>query len=100
MAISRYTSIGRINLSNKTTIASSVVSVKLYKAIQSGDLQYQTYVLADGERLDVIAQRYYGDSSYWWVIAACSGIGWPLQLPAGTLLRIPQNIGSAIGFIT
>ena len=23
----------------------------------------------DGDRLDIIAQRYYGDSSLWWIIA-------------------------------
>jgi hypothetical protein len=42
-----------------------------------------------GERLDQLAQRYYGDASLWRVIAAANDIADPSAIPAGTLLRIP-----------
>ena len=54
--------------------------------------------MQEGERLDTIAGKIYGDSNYWWVIAAASGIGWPLQVPPGTLLRIPEDLGAVLGF--
>jgi nucleoid-associated protein YgaU len=42
-----------------------------------------------GERLDAIASRYYGDASYWRLLAAFNGINDPMNIPAGTLLTIP-----------
>jgi hypothetical protein len=44
---------------------------------------------AGGERLDEIAQRYYGDSSLWRLIAAFNSIADPMRIAAGTVLRIP-----------
>ena len=40
-----------------------------------------------GDRFDVLAQQYYGDSSLWWVISiANTG-----NAGAGTLVSLPQN---------
>ena len=47
-------------------------------------------ILRERERLDVLAGQIYGDARYWWVLAAASDIGWGLQVPPGTLIRIPQ----------
>jgi hypothetical protein len=41
------------------------------------------------ERLDELANRYYGDPSYWRALAAFNDIDDPLHLLAGGLLRIP-----------
>jgi len=49
-------------------------------------------VLNEGERLDTIAGRVYGNARLWWIIAAASGIGWPLQVPPGTQLLIPTDL--------
>jgi len=38
----------------------------------------------------VLAGIEYGNSTYWWIIAAASHIGWSLQVPEGTLIRIPD----------
>lgn len=49
------------------------------------------------DRLDRIAFRYYDDAKLWWVIAAANGLGrgdW--SVPAGTRLRIPQNLSSIV----
>ena len=53
-----------------------------------------TYETKQAERLDVIAGDYYGDGTFWWVIAAASGIGWSLQVPPGTYLAIPKSLSS------
>jgi nucleoid-associated protein YgaU len=47
------------------------------------------------ERLDEIAQIYYGDASMWRTIASANGISDPTALVAGTLLRIPPIGGGA-----
>jgi hypothetical protein len=59
-------------------------------AIKSGKLQYQEFLIHGAERLDHLAGKYYGDSKYYWVIAAASDIGWSLQVPPGTIIRIPD----------
>lgn len=48
---------------------------------------------AAGERLDVVAERYYGDPSLWRLIAAANGIDDPTSIPAGVLLHIPARPG-------
>lgn len=42
-----------------------------------------------GERLDELAHRLYGDASLWRVIAAFNGLDDPARVPAGTRLMIP-----------
>lgn len=63
---------------------------QIRNAIESGNLPYKEITMKAGERLDIIAGAEYGDSSYWWIIAAASEIGWGLQIPEGTILRIPD----------
>jgi hypothetical protein len=44
-----------------------------------------------GQRLDEMAQRYYGDASLWRLIAEANGIDDPLSVPAGQVLQIPRR---------
>lgn len=45
------------------------------------------------ERLDKLAQEFYGDVTWWWVIATANGIGkGTIMVPATTKLRIPTKI--------
>ena len=57
------------------------------------------YVLTgDKDRLDLLANQFYGDSNLWWVIASANG-DLPqnsIHLLEGTQLRIPSNPGQAI----
>jgi hypothetical protein len=68
-------------------------SQAIYRAVQSGALRAERYVLTGVQRLDILAGQRYGDANLWWVIAAASRIGWALQCPAGTVLYIPTDIG-------
>ena len=58
--------------------------------VKNGNIQYTDLVLQENERLDILAGQFYGDGRLWWLIAAASEIGWALQVPPGTLLRIPN----------
>lgn len=49
------------------------------------------HIIRGGERLDVIAHRYYGDEEYWWVIALANRIMDPFALEVGRKLRIPTE---------
>ena len=49
------------------------------------------HILVSGERLDLLAHKYYGDEDYWWVIALANRIQDPFSLSAGTRLRIPRD---------
>jgi len=52
------------------------------------------------ERLDLLADRYYDDSRFWWVIARANNLGkGSLSIPAGKQIRIPQNITDIYGDI-
>lgn len=43
-----------------------------------------------GERLDSVAAQYYGDPSLWRLLASYNDIDNPMDLPGGTLVRIPD----------
>lgn len=99
MAISRYTFAKGLTVNGNPAIQTNLFSSRVFNAVQSGQINFTTHILEEGERLDTIAALKYGDSSYWWVIASASGIGWPLQVPPGTYLYIPTNIGDVLSLM-
>ena len=45
-----------------------------------------------GDRLDLLAFKYYGDASYWWIIALANDLGkGDLTVPVGVQVRIPAD---------
>ena len=97
MSLSRYSFSNTIGGSFKS---SAPINSKIFKAVSQGNVQFKTVVLEEGQRIDTIAGIAYGDSSLWWVIAAASGVGWALQAPPGTVLRVPTNIAQIYGLIS
>ena len=77
-----------LSLEDNTVISRSLVSVR--RGVRNGSIPFSFHVLKDGERLDQLSHSFYGDSTLWWIIAAASDIGWWLQVPPGTVLRIPN----------
>jgi hypothetical protein len=67
----------------------------IYFAASTGALKCKVLTMNSTQRLDTLAGIYYGNSQYWWIIAAASGIGWGLQIPPGTLIRIPESASAA-----
>ena len=46
------------------------------------------------DRLDKLANDFYGDSQFWWIIASANGLGkGTLIVPENTTIRIPEKIG-------
>ena len=48
----------------------------------------------DGDRLDTLAFRYYGDTTLWWVIAKANGIRGKVAVATDEVLRIPGNVSN------
>lgn len=47
------------------------------------------------ERLDLLADRFYGDATLWWIIASANNVGkGTMYVKPNTKLRIPQNTQS------
>jgi uncharacterized membrane protein YgcG len=49
-----------------------------------------------GDRIDALANQYYGDVTLWWIISKANGIKGQAGLKPGLLLRIPGNITQII----
>ena len=96
MAISRYANVPAINFGKQVGTSRNISAIR--NAIQNGTLAFETQILKGSDRLDTIAGSIYGEGQYWWVIAAASNIGWGLQVPAGTILRIPK-LNDVLSFV-
>ncbi len=97
MAESRYTFSQKILSSRGVSGANTY---KIFRAVATGAIASTTIVLEQGQRLDHIAGQAYGDATLWWIIAAASGVGWSLQCPPGTIIKIPNNPSEAYGVIS
>lgn len=61
----------------------------------TGDDSYVITVL--GDRLDLLALDFYGDTSFWWVIASANALpGDSLYLEPGAQIRIPANLPACV----
>jgi hypothetical protein len=95
MATSRYAFAKVLN--EGRALGSSKASHRIYKGVENNSISVQVKILEEGERLDQLAGTFYGTGELWWIIAAASGIGWALQVPAGTRLRIPTDVNQVFG---
>lgn len=85
--MSRYSNDDVINNTNYGTNN----SIKLIRdGIKNGFISYNVYVLKENERLDILAGRFYNNSTLWWILASASNIGWGLQVPPGTRIIVPN----------
>lgn len=84
----------------KTTLYSGTGSVYYINNIYP-DIpvtENDNYVITTlGDRFDILANNFYGDSTLWWVIPAANGIpGDSLYPEPGTQLRIPVDVRSIL----
>ncbi len=89
--MSRYKNT-RIKINNKKKYYSTTVYSKVP---ERNDDMY--FIAQEGDRCDNLANRFYGDSTFWWFIARVNNLT-TMNIPAGTSLRIPISLENAIGF--
>ena len=97
MAVSRYRRVRK--LKGGQLVGTSRISSIHKRAADSGRLSCLTYVAVENERLDHLAGKYLGNGQLWWVIAACSGVGWWFQVPPGTRLKIPSDLNQVMSYV-
>ena len=65
-------------------------------AYQRSAIQTNKHIWKYGDRLYNLADQYYGDATFWWVIAWWNGYGIEGDIRTGALLYIPLDISKAI----
>ena len=57
-----------------------------------------TYIITNNaDRLDTLANKFYGNAKYWWIIAIANNIGeGTLYVEPGIQIRIPANPATVI----
>lgn len=53
-------------------------------------------VIKERMRLDHLANQFYENASYWWIIASANSIGGTMHVEPGKRIRIPRNISEII----
>jgi hypothetical protein len=95
--MSRYSTTGIIqDLNEKRRKSTTIISTI---PISVTDIYIQTTSV---ERLDKLANKFYDDSTLWWIIASANALGkGTIVVPQDTILRIPakSNINQIINSI-
>ncbi|MAG26243.1 hypothetical protein CMI47_11870 [Candidatus Pacearchaeota archaeon] len=92
MAESRY--LNTPILRNEQMFGTQQDYIGIKSDVDNGVISTFQYMTKPLDRLDILANRFYSDGRYWWIIALTNDIGWGLQVPAGTILRIPHTSDS------
>ena len=87
--MNRYQQITQTNIKGRTAYKTS-----RYPEIPLSSEDIYVYTV-QGDRFDILANQYYGDSSLWWIISiantATAGTSSPSDLPQNTLV-IPEGL--------
>lgn len=95
--VSRYLTDRKIKQGTLLGTASAVANIRA--AYKEGRIPAREIVLKESQRLDQIAGQELQNSTFWWILAALSNIGWALQVPPGTLIVIPENVEDVLRYI-
>lgn len=68
----------------------------IYTSIPSTDSDIFV-ITQDGDRLDHLANQFYGDAGMWWYIAKANNLHF-MTIEIGTTLRIPTQINNIKGY--
>ena len=68
----------------------------IYPKIKPND--NDMYIISQqSDRLDILASKYYGDSSFWWIIAVANNLNdASVSIEPGIQMRIPSNISKIL----
>lgn len=92
MAANRYL----YNSILKKTDGKRYLSSTIYPKIKPTD--DDIYIIVDStDRLDLLADKYYNNPQYYWIIAVANNINnADMFLEGGTQIRIPSNLGDIL----
>ena len=81
----------------KTNTGKQMYATSRYPQIPLSENDVYVYS-SQGDRYDILALQYYGNSSYWWIISIANpNIGLnTLVIPEGEQIRIPGNFTQVI----
>jgi hypothetical protein len=82
-------------LTTKNTKKKYLSSIIYPKIKPSND---DLYIISEGgDRLDILASKYYNDKTLWWIIATANNLNdASLSIVPGTQMRIPSNISKIL----
>jgi nucleoid-associated protein YgaU len=86
-----YSEVLKTKETNKQYLESTI-----YPKIKAKDSDM--YIISEaGDRLDLLAHKYYGDQNLWWVIATANNINdATFYVEEGVQLRIPSDINAIL----
>lgn len=64
-----------------------VIALRLERPEVDGDVT--RYRVTQGETVDLLARRFYGDERLWWRILDANPVVYPLDIEAGDVLNVP-----------
>lgn len=68
-------------------------STVIRRTFPTKNIRFFTYVWVEGDRIDLIANQFFGEPTYWWkIMDANPELGSPFDIPIGTTIRIPNNV--------
>lgn len=82
----KYTTPLAVDTSKKIPYYTTVIPSR----IPSEDIPYY-YVTQDGDRLDILAHKFYNTTTKWWILAKANNLAdGTMGIPMGTRLFIPN----------
>ena len=97
--VSRYTTVRRIK--DKLTGKLFHENWNKKQVDSSAQDEYFVITMREENRLDIVANDYYNNPKFWWMIAIANNIIDPFDVPIGTRVRIPDvlsfyNVGGIL----
>jgi hypothetical protein len=87
-----YSFLRKNRYSKKATEQYATPTLTHPDAIDRSVIISDTYIWKYGDRLYKLANTYYNDPEYWWIIAWYNGFPTEAAIPNGALLTIPVNL--------
>ena len=79
------------NLENKDKNGKRYLRTVYFPEIVPSDTDI-VLITRDYERMDILANKYYNNPTYWWILAHANHIKGTILVPPDTQLRVPTDI--------
>ena len=99
MAKSRYNNFSKVRSND-----GYYYRMETFPSIRSEDLEgipHSIVMWKDTDRMDAMAETFYGDSRYWWIICLMNDLVNPFSydLLPGTLIKIPNEAATIVNMV-